>query len=506
MLTLETQELATNAGTRVRIMPRTSAKTGAGRKARWLLTATLSLAIPLFGAPSLAIAEQFNSAAAQKLNSAAAQQLFDTGLQTFNAGQHQLALEHFLDAWQQGYRRPVVRYNIAVCHAQLGDYGKAKKAFSSLAGDPQFGDMANYSIAQIHLLQQDYGKAIALFSQLTLDAEDENLVELASIELLKLESAKTQVATAVASTQQSRSESSFIGLLDLSLQASDSLQVEELDSATGFATLSDSEGTGTQLLLSGQSFDYHGFSAGSSFYSLQYEAERNNVQSLAAWGRYNTSFGPFEYSVTALSNRLEVGGIPYLSLMEIRNHLSSTIGHSNRLEIELRQQRSSDDHIDYEHLAGNLTRLSLTYHVPGKLAWWTEMAWQREDKGVLEYEISYDPTDPTLYSGYDSDHTEVGFGIDYAIRSNIQLSSSMRWRISDYLDPYRVEVDPTSIEVRSLMRTDNRFTAAVQLEYRASSLWSLYSRLERTDANSTLDNYDYTGNEISFGFSRSLSW
>ena len=498
MLTLETQELATSAGTRVRTMPRTSAKTGAGRKARWLLTAALSLAIPLFGAPSLAIAERHNSAAAQKL--------FDTGLQTFNAGQYQLALEHFLSAWQQGYRSPVVRYNIAVCHAQLGDYHKAEKAFDSLSGDPQFGDMANYSIAQIYLLKGHHGKAIALLSQLTLDAEDDNLVELASIELIKLESAQTQVAAKVAGARQPRSKSSFIGLLDLSLQASDSLQIEELDSATGFATLSDGNGTGTQLLFSGQSFDYHGFSAGSSFYSLQYEAERNNVQSLAAWGRYNASFGPFKYSVTALSNRLEVGGAPYLSLMEIRNRLSSKIGHSNRLEIELRQQKSSDDHIDYEHLAGNLTRFSLTYRVPGKLGWWTEMAWQREDKGVLEYEISYDPSDPTLYSGYDSDHTEIGFGIDYAIRPNIQLSSSMRWRISDYLDPYRVEVDPTSIEVRSLMRTDNRFTAALQLEYKASSLWSLYSRLERTEANSTLDNYDYTGNEISFGFSRSLSW
>jgi hypothetical protein len=111
---------------------------------------------------------------------------FAAASRAFEAGDFRNALEDFQAAMAAGEDGPAVRYNVGVCHYQLGDYRRAEKAFEDLAARfPEMRDLAAYNLGLALTRQDRLAEARHAFER-ALTGNDAQVVGLAAVMLERL--------------------------------------------------------------------------------------------------------------------------------------------------------------------------------------------------------------------------------------------------------------------------------------------------------------------------------
>ncbi len=118
--------------------------------------------------------------------------LYRDGVSAFKAGKFERALMSFDQAEEMGMRSPTLHYNLGVVHFKLGDLIEARRRFSSLAADPDWGAIAHYNLGLIAESKGDEKVALYNYRAASERTDSDKIRRLVALKLAQLDEVESR--------------------------------------------------------------------------------------------------------------------------------------------------------------------------------------------------------------------------------------------------------------------------------------------------------------------------
>lgn len=398
------------------------------------------------------------------------------GIEAFEAGEYQKALDYFAEAIRLGSTKTSLYYNIGVAHYKLAQYKEADEAFAKVEDSPEWGSLALYNRALIAYRQNLPGIAKIFATK--------------SISLSKspgLTALNYRLIAKVDGTGQKKS--AWSQLVRFSVGYDDNVVLSESDAAS----------------ISGKSdiyFDVVGRASRSTTLKSSRKLKFLVQANMLNYARLN------EYDQTGLRTGVEKElGRPNSSLGAYLDYITLG-GNSYELATTLEYRRTFTSNKSnppvFTYSFKHYSMLNSTYDYLGGVRHRVRLSRKRKlDNGSLtgylqgEYNDRQDQT--TMTNFYSFSPARIGVGTIYVknLSSRDFFSGSLFLQQSRFLDP-----DKRSGVSRT--REDGMLEFRLGLAHVSATSWIYRANFIRTTNDSNYPEYSYERNILSFEMFKSF--
>jgi tetratricopeptide (TPR) repeat protein len=377
----------------------------------------------------------------------------------FEQGDYRGALGLFMALRRAGARSPAVSYNIGVCHYRLGEYARAEAEFRLLGRDfPMMRELAEYNRGLSWLALSRERDARIAFERARRSA-DPGLAELAAAALGRLGSAR-------AATRASR----WAGLFDLGLGHDDNVVlVDELALPAGQSA----DSAFTELLaLAGRAFGVRNeFRVDVSGYLVRYpDAEQYDQDSWRVGGAFQRRGAGWRAEIGPYYDYSRLDGEGFERRLGVGARLDRVLGGQWRAHVRLVVDDIDALEPRYGFVGGSRRQLRLGVEHGDEAS-----------RFRVGYDLEANDRDAASVS---SDRDRLTLGYRRRVGAGWAVDGAVARRVSRYddLDPAREET-LTEVSVDGRRELDDG--------------WSLVVAYRRSDNDSNVDAFAYTGDRIS---------
>lgn len=395
---------------------------------------------------------------------------FESGLQSFRAGDYRQALTWFRQAKNSGLDTVALHYNLGASYYKLGHYKAAQDAFKRVARHSPMAPLANYNLGLVAIKLGNKAEAQQWLRQAQATARDVKLKTLATYQLEQLRPATAWFFNANLATGYD--DNLIDPGLDVVSTESDNF-IELLASLSG--PLTGTHQNGLRLDL--------------SIYQLNYQEFDNYDMAVGRIGI--TKAQPFQLwqtEIGAQSEQSTLGDNDYQRATHLvvvgKRPLTDT------LSLKLRYRMSDFTSLEdmYVPLEGSRHQTNLE----GR--WRTEGGGLRMNYG-FESNDREDLANGAVFTSYSPTRHQLRLIAVLPLPANWEIGAELAYRNSVYNDANILASGSV------VTRKDDRNHAKLQLSHELSRHWQLNGEYSYTDNQSNIDSYSYKRNLYTLGLS-----
>ncbi|MFP3874238.1 MAG: tetratricopeptide repeat protein, partial [Thiohalophilus sp.] len=399
---------------------------------------SLSLCLLLFSALSGAFAAP------------AGQAEFERGVAASQRGDHQQAIQAYLQAQQAGFDKPALHYNLGVSYFRLGNHAKAAQQFEQLTRDPQWTALAHYNLGLVARRLDQPDRAADHFEQAYRRSDNARLRTLAATALDRLPGTDADAGTTLSATLAAGYDSNVALAPDAeTVNLSDNSDLF-IDAGAVINHRLSGDNTRARYLFGG--LHLRQYLDVSEFDQQSLRLGFNQEQILRRW----------QLDLRAYLDSIHVDSDRFEQSLNVAAHARRSLGGGRDLRLYY-QAGLIDAGARYAYLDGREQRLGIDSLLPTG-AGWLRVGYQLElnDRDDLEQNgefFSYSPTRHTLFTRLSlpgSGHWR------YTLRGE--------YRYSDYADPYRISNGTTE----EVTREDHRYLVGIRAQQRLADKTALF--------------------------------
>jgi hypothetical protein len=376
-------------------------------------------------------------------------QLFTTGKAAFQRGDFSLALSSFEAAAELDMKGPAIHFNIGVTAYRLGMCGRARSAFLEVTKTPAMAALAHYNLGLTALRCQEPRAAREWFVRVLADAQDEQLVSLATrqLEMLPTPPVPNWIALALVG----------VGYDDNAALVAD----PDLFGVSGFAdNYLEAQFAATAPLTGSWQFD-------ATVSALKYQ-KLDEFDQLGALGsaRYEFDTGRWNHRAAVQATYSTLDGDGFESKQMLLLQSTRPILASSRLQIQYRFS-AIEGLEQYEGIGGQRHEAGVRFDVP----------WNHWGFGI-DYEFSHsDHEDKSL----SADRNQLGVTAERQLFASWTIDTTASYRNSRY----RLAGD-----------TENRFELGAAVGYSVTEDCRLVGRYAFTHNNADTDELSFERHRV----------
>lgn len=402
---------------------------------------------------------------------------FNSGADYFNQGDYSAAVNSFKKVEALGIKSPALYYNLASSYYKLGEYDKARTYFEKVREYENMQSLAEYNLGLTALKMNDKKTAGKWFRSVAKNSTDKKLVALAESNLKTGRARNAPKKTRWVNKKWTSYLSGRLGY----------------DSNVNFAPLGITRGRSDNFtevivmadyLLSGDR--KNGWLGEVFFYDINYLNEniydeydygvgiKKNLQINRNWQTY--------YLLDV--DKIIYAGDDYQTITRLATQAKNSLSKNERLYFRYGYEDIKSDKEIFDYLEGWRQKFRAEYRL-----------YRKHDNARIYYELELnnrnDLTIPTgvnagIYSYSPTRHTLRG---RYAriLSRQWQLIGDLSYRASDY--PVTASQD----------RQDDRYRAALYVDYRFTKKLKLRAKVDYTNNRSTRDIFAYKRTVYSLG-------
>lgn len=397
----------------------------------------------------------------------------------FENGNYKVALEYYTAIRDSDHDSASLRYNIAVCHYKMQQWGQAKALFSQLYSENSDQPQFTYSLAVVEKNLGNEQRAAALFLEVAALGIDSTLSEAARKQYGLLQaSSKPFIQTRQASKPLNLSIELNAGNDDNILEPSDLSSTGRSDrfiEAIAMASWRSDGSASNRWVIDG--FGY------SSRYDTVDEYDFDMLD--LGLRKYSPAeFGRWYWGVR--SNAAALGSDGYLQSNSAQLGAQGWFesGYKWKAGYQYKIHRSLNE--EFDPFAGDAHRLdlglsgSINEHWNWKLAYRYEYD-DRDDLNLDDFFTSYSAERHSL---------QADWGMQ---QGNWRSKLSANYRNSDYMDRNLM------LDGSSVLRIDQRLKLSARSSWALFDDWTLSAEYSFTDNESNIETYDYDRHMLLFG-------
>ncbi|MDZ7661431.1 tetratricopeptide repeat protein [Thiohalophilus sp.] len=401
---------------------------------------------------------------------------FERGVAASQRGEHQQAIQAYLQAQRAGFDQPALQYNLGVSYFRLGDYAKAAQQFAQLTRDPQWAALAHYNLGLVARRLDQPDRAADHFEQAYRRSDNARLRALAASALDRLPGTRADAGTTLSATVAAGYDSNVALAPDAeTVNLSDNSDLFIEAGAVVNHRLS-ADSTRARYLFGG--LHLRQYLDVSEFDQQSLRLGFNQEQILQRW----------QLDLRAYLDNIHVDSDRFEQSLNIAANARRTLGGGRDLRLHY-QAGLIDGGARYAYLDGWEQRLGIDSLLPTG-AGWLRFGYQLElnDRDDLEQNgefFSYSPTRHSLFARLtlpDAGHWR------YTLRGE--------YRYSDYDDPYRISNGTGTTEVP---REDHRYLVGIRAQQRLADRTALFVDYRYIDNDSNITAYDYARHQVMGG-------
>jgi tetratricopeptide (TPR) repeat protein len=437
--------------------------------------------IAALGLLSLVFLLGFSAAAAPVHASSA----HEAGIEAFEEGNYDKALQHFLQAEAEGVRTPNLRYNLGVTYYRLGRYKEAEKAFRVLAEHPDWRHLALYNLGMVAEAREDREAAVEHYSRVRDIAGGSGVARRAARKLRELGAEEAEPEVEADSGPGFARVSVAAGYDDNAVLAPEEGTQDISEEGDAFAELYGL----ASVYVSGDRSD--GIRLDADVFTRRYASESEySFTSLSGGVSRHKDYETWQTSL-GLSTAAELAESDlYAVVPALRLQGERRLDHFRlKLSNELSWIEGSSDY-DYLNGVQNQLTARLERRMPGGKTY----------LGIgAEYNDRNDLSLQDRFFSYSPFRRSVHAGLDYLVAPRCTLVLYGEYRTSIYADENRMEVDGSLVEDE---REDDRILLSVRGEYDFTPNIAGFAEYSHTDNDSSFARYSYQSNQVLVGLRR----
>ncbi|MBE9564232.1 MAG: outer membrane beta-barrel protein [Proteobacteria bacterium] len=391
---------------------------------------------------------------------------YDSGLESYKAGDYGKAVMYFESARKQGMDTVSLQYNLASSYYRVGRYEDAKTYFMLLNETEEMRDLAEYHLGLIAIKHKDGSQARHHFTTVVNTGEDKKLIKLSEKQLNALKPEEDRWKSHV-----------FLnaGYDDnISSVSGDSV----LDIADNFYELFAS----TDLLLAGRRND--GWSAEVALYGIEFSAtDTNDLYNVALGLNRSLRLADWDTTTLLILSKSTYGGDDFQTISRLEIIGRKQMTKRDHLYLRYNAEDIRSDNAIYDYLEGWRQRARVEYRNIAannvKHIYYELELNNRGELVTLTDSYEYSPTRHTIRGIY----TQI-------INKKWWLIGDLAYQLSDFQASSTVD------------RQDNQLKLAFSANYHFDRTFKFTSRYQYTDNGSTVDRYNYDKSIIKIGLSK----
>ena len=382
-----------------------------------------------------------------------------SGSEAFAAGRYDEALSHFEDARDGGLGGPAVHYNIAVSQFSMGNYGAARNTFQLIARRfPSMRGLAEYNVGLTERRLGNPSAAQRQFVAAYRHSSDEKIRALAASQLTELE-------------RETRSD--WYGLVGVQAGHDDNVALRDsLGLPAGVSAGSPTADLYATLrgpLPGGVELD-------GSLYAVAYsDADEFDQVELRVGALYTFDRGDWRHRGGLYGVAGTLGGSSFNREANLDLRSTRYLGDDAAFELRLRYDEIRSAQLIFDGIEGSRSRLDLRYR-------WNGVGHSLAVRLGLENNDRRDAN-----ASPSRQRVQANYG--YQFNDRWRLESMVSFRTSDY-------------DELALRRTEDLFSAALQLLYETGTDWQFSGSYQYSKNDSSDPLYAYDRNLLMLGFQR----
>jgi len=397
---------------------------------------------------------------------ASAESDFSKGLEFFRSGDYSSAVVQFELARKQGMNSVAIHYNLASSYYKLEKYELSRRYFKLVSQSPKMSDLAEYNLGLIELKVNNRKQAKKYFSEIVKDSKDKKLVSLSVKQLRKIKNM----------------DDKWRAYFSLNMGNDDNITASPVDAALDVSDTFYDVFLSLDTVISGKRKD--GWLADVIYFKIDYsDSDFYDEYQYAAGLRKEQRLGSWDTSAHLSVSNSNFGGIDYQSALKLDVKGKTSLTKTKRLYLRYRYEDISSDEALFSYLEGWRQRARIDYR-----------DYQKNSSHQLYYEYELNDRGELITSTYAYDYSPTR----HTIRGKYTFNINSAWAVTGDLS-YRVSDFPASA---SFERNDDQMKAALLVDYRIDKTLKLKTKLQFTDNESTVDQYDYDKTTISLGVSK----
>lgn len=383
---------------------------------------------------------------------------FDSGVQLFNQGDYQQALNYFTRAEAGGMASAQLIYNLGSVHYRLAQFENSRRYFEILVDDKNLGAQAYYNLGLIEHKLGDDRAAIALFEKSRVVAVDERFGLLAQKQIDKL---------------RSRASKPWFGYAFAGYGYDSNITVQPSSSASGeSSTFFETLGL-FGWKLSGSETD--GIHSLASYYSRDYfEGSDFDNDSISLSGEIRQRIDQWAFGYGLELSRSSYSGKEFLANTSLAVRAKTRLPDKAEVRLQLLYEDISDRSDEFVYLDGNRRNLKAGYRVKS---------------GLSEYRYAYELELNDRKNTATTSHSPTRHEIDLQYLRKLSpknlVSGVLEYRYSDYE------------RVASQDRVDDRLRVKLRGEHKVDNVWRIKAELLFADNRSSENEFEYHKYEAS---------
>jgi hypothetical protein len=408
---------------------------------------------------------------------APADELFVQGVEAFQAGEFEAALQSFRQARDAGLDTAALHYNIGSALYKLERYAEAQEVFAACARDPAWAALARYNMGLAAYQQGRRAEAAEYFAQTWRHTDEAKLAALAQTMLERIDPMARWYPRGILSLSTG---------YDSNLVLSDQTRTAP---ATGQSDLF------TELLASTGARLGSGSGAPrweAALYDLRYlDLKDYSITEILLGLDAPWRFGAWQSTAGGQWRYILRDGGAFQQVVTLKTGTSREWTGNRALHFGLRYDQIESIDNNYQFLDGRKLEAGASAAQPAGAGWMhygvTYERHNREDLVVGGEFFSYSPSRAALW-----------LKGSWPLGDRWRLEPSARYRHSRYADEDRRASGVV------LTREDNEWQAGLHARYRLTIAWQLTGEYTYSSSRSNFDEYSYTRHQVSIGVMRPL--
>lgn len=417
------------------------------------------------------------------LAAAHADEAYQQGIDAFNQGDYEAAIDHFLATHAEVTDSMLLHYNLGVSYYKLGRYHEAGASFLRVTADPELAALGYYNLALVYAHLDQPEQVIAWLQRAIETADNPKLSALAQTMLAQYTAGEDVVNSAVLPASDITPPASpWSGFIAVETGYDDNVIL-----------LSDS-----QTLLTSKQDDL--FLDTFAYIRRQFRETDSGLQASLEGTAYAIKYQEIVgYDIDSLS----LGGVLGKNILGWAAasgvHLTYALLEGNdftfepqisvsahrwlvpdRSQLRLRFEVARIDSRDplYNYLEG------WRYRTDARMTW---MRGGRRFHAMYQFEANHrEELETPLFTSYSPIRNSLRLGADIPVRGPFDAAIEVQYHHSHFLNPNELAGGGT------LTRSDDRLGAVVRITRRFGGETELSLEYRRNDNNSNIDDYDYT--------------